>query len=113
MSSDRTPRISANDIQLLDLARVSDLGAGSYTSRAYKKVRTLIADSEKLLAEKEETGVLSEDSETEARRLIQRFCHLKLNGKIRFMHAQAIYNLFVALDETDSELFQKFKNMLP
>lgn len=109
----RTPRISANDIQLLDLARVSDLGAGSYTSRAYKKVRTLIADSEKLLAEKEETGVLSEDSETEARRLIQRFCHLKLNGKIRFMHAQAIYNLFVALDETDSELFCRFKNMLP
>ena len=109
----RTPRISASDIQLLDLARVSDFGAGSYTSRAYKKVRTLIADSEKLLAEKEEKGVLSEESEKEARRLIQRFSQLRLNGKIRFMHAQAIYNLFVALDETDGELCQKFKNMLP
>lgn len=109
----RTPKISANDIQLLDLARVSDYGAGSYTSRAYKKVRTLIADSEKILAEKEEKGVLSEESEQEARRLIRRFSELKLNGKIRFMHAQAIYNLFVALDETEGEMFQYFKNMLP
>ncbi|MBQ6191910.1 MAG: KOW motif-containing protein [Bacteroidaceae bacterium] len=109
----RTPRISACDIQLLELAKVSDSGAGSYTSRAYKKINTLISDSENMLAEKEERGALSEESASEARRLIKRFSQLQLNGKIRFMHAQAIYNLFVALGDTDNEVCQRFRNMLP
>lgn len=109
----RTPRIPANDIQLLVLAKVSDSQVGSYTSRAYKKVRVLISDSEKLLEEKETEGRLSEDSEKAARRLVMRFSQLKLSGKIRLMHAQAIYNILLALGETESELFQRFKNMLP
>ena len=108
-----TPRISADDIQLLVLAKVSDSQAGSYTSRAYKKVRVLTADSERLLAEKEEKGVLSEESAAEARRLITRFSQLQLAGKIRFMHAQAIYNILLALGDTESELFMKVRNMLP
>lgn len=109
----RTPRISADDLQLLDLAKVSDSQAGSYTSRAYKKVRGLISDSERLLAEKEKMGCLSELSRKEAQRLILRFSQLELGGKIRFMHAQAIYNILLALDETEGELFLRYKNMLP
>lgn len=109
----RTSRIPASEIQLLDLARVADNQAGSYTSRAYKKVRVLIADSEKLLAEKEKAGVLCKSSECEAHRLIMRFSQLQLSGKIRLMHAQAIYNLLLAMGETDSERFYRFRNMLP
>lgn len=109
----RTPRISANDIQLLDLAKVTDSQGKSYTSRAYKKVRVLIADSERLLAEKEMHGVLSESSVSEARRLILRFSQLNLGGKMRLMHAQGIYNILLALGETESELFFHFRNMLP
>ena len=109
----RTPRISADDLQLLDLAKVSDSLAGSYTSRAYKKVRGLTSDSERLLAEMEKTGGLSESSRLEAQRLVLRFSQLELNGKIRFMHAQAICNILLALGDTESELFHKFKNMLP
>lgn len=109
----RTSRVSANEIQLLALAKVTDTQTSSYTSRAYKKVRVLIADSEKLLAEKEKTGVLCQSSEGEARRLIMRFSQLQLSGKIRLMHAQAIYNILLALDETDSERFFRYRNMLP
>ena len=109
----RTPRIAADDIQLLALATVTDSLSGSYTSRAYKKVHVLIASSERFLAEKEEKGVLSEESAREAHRLVMRFSHLQLAGKIRFMHAQAIYNLLLALGETEGEQFQRFKNMLP
>lgn len=109
----RTPRISASDIQLLDLAKVTDAQVGSYTSRAYKKVRVLTADSERLLAEKESAGVLCESSEKEARRLIMRFSQLELSGKIRLMHAQAIYNIFMALGETEGDIFLHYKNMLP
>ncbi|MBR5394092.1 MAG: hypothetical protein IK144_03290 [Bacteroidaceae bacterium] len=109
----RTSRIPAREIQLLDLAKVTDSQAGSYTSRAYKKVRVLIADSEKLLSEKEKTGTLCESSRCEACRLIMRFSQLRLSGKIRLMHAQAIYNLLLALGETDSERFFHFRNMLP
>jgi len=109
----RTPRISPEDLQLLDLARVSDSLAGSYTSRAYKKVRSLTSDAERLLEEKERTGALSEESEKEARRLILRFSQLQLGGKIRFMHAQSLCNILVALGDTESELFQRFRNMLP
>lgn len=108
-----TPRIPADDIQLLFLAKVSDYGAGSYTSRAYKKVRVLISDSEKLLEEKERDGSLSEASRANARRLLTRFSQLKPGGKLRLMHAQAIYNILLALGETESELFLRFKNMLP
>ena len=109
----RTSRISANDIQLLDLAKVTDNQSGSYTSRAYKKVRVLIADSERLLAEKEKTGTLCQSSECEAHRLIMRFSQLRLSGKIRLMHAQAIYNLLLAMGETDSGRFFRYRNMLP
>lgn len=109
----RTPKIAADDIQLLALATVADSQAGSYTSRAYKKVHVLSADGERLLAEKEENGALSEESEREARRLVVRFSQLQLSGKIRFMHAQAIYNLLLALGETESEQFLRFRNMLP
>ena len=109
----RTPRISVDDLQLLSFAKVTDSQAGSYTSRAYKKVHVLSDDSERFLAEKEEKGILSEESEKEARRLVRRFSQLQLAGKIRFMHAQAIYNLLLALDETENEQFLKFRNMLP
>ena len=108
----KIPKITADEIQLLALATV-DNQSGAYTSRAYKKVHVLFADSERLLAEKEEKGVLSETSAEEARRLIKRFYQLQLLGKIRFMHAQAICNLLLALGETESKLFQRFKNMLP
>lgn len=109
----RTPRIFVDDLQLLDLAKILDTQAGSYTSRAYKKVRGLMDDSERLLTEKEGMGVLCESSAKQARRLLLRFSQLKLSGKIRLMHAQAIYNILLALDETEGELFQRFKNMLP
>ena len=109
----RTPRLPAEDLQLLDLAKISDNQNASYTSRAYKKVRSLTSDSERLLAEKERTGCLSEPSRMEAQRLVLRFSQLELYGKIRLMHAQAIYNILLALGDTESELFQKFKNMLP
>ena len=109
----RTPRISGSDIQLLDLARIADTQTGSYTSRAYKKMRVLTADSERLLAEKESSGTLSESSLAEANRLMLRFSKLELTGKIRFMHAQAIYNILLSMGETDSERFFHFKNMLP
>ena len=109
----RTPRIPADNIQLLVLAKVFDSQAGSYTSRAYKKVRVLTADSERLLAEKEEKGALCEESAEEARRLILRFSQLQLAGKIRFLHAQAIYNILLALGETESEMFFHFRNLLP
>lgn len=109
----RTPRISANSIQLLDLAKAADTQGKSYTSRAYKKIRILIADSERLLAEKEKLGALSESSEQEAQRLILRFYKLKLGGKIRIMHAQAIYNILLAMGETESERFFHFRNILP
>lgn len=109
----RTPKIAADDIQLIDLARVTDTHGKSYTSRAYKKVRVLISDSERLLEERERQGTLSEASENEAKRLILRFSQLKLGGKIRLMHAQAIYNILLALGDTKSELFTHFRNMLP
>ena len=109
----RTPRIPVDDIQLLSLAKVSDSQLGSYTSRAYKKVRVLTGVSEKLLEEKEAWGRLSEESEREAHRLVMRFSQLKLSGKIRLMHAQAVYNILMALGETESELFSRFRNMLP
>ena len=109
----RTPRLSADDIQLLSLATVTDSPSGSYTSRAYKKVHSLTTDSERLLQEKEQQGSLSETSAAEARRLLLRFSRLQLNGKIRIMHAQAICNLYIALDDTDNEEFQKYNNMLP
>lgn len=109
----RTPRISANNLQLLDLAKVTDGKGKSYTSRAYKKVRTLIADSEKLLEEKKSQGFLSESSQLEAQRFVKRFSSLQLSGKIKTMHAQAIYNLLIALGDTESDLFLRFKNMLP
>ena len=109
----RTPKIAADDIQLIDLAKVTDTRGKSYTSRAYKKVRVLIADSERLLEEKESQGTLSEASEHEAKRLILRFSQLKLSGKIRLMHAQAIYNILLAIGDTTSELFTRFRNMLP
>ena len=109
----RTPRISADNIQLLDLAKAPDSQGKSYTSRAYKKVRVLIADSERLLEEKEDTGTLSEQSLAEANHLLLRFSQLNLTGKIRVLHAQAIYNILVAIGETESERFLRFKNMLP
>ena len=109
----RTPRIAADNLQLLVLATVTDTQSGSYTSRAYKKVHVLFSESERLLSEKEEKGALSEASADAARKLVKRFCQLQLAGKIRVMHAQAIYNLLLALGETDSEMFLKFKNMLP
>ena len=109
----RTPKIPADNIQLIDLARVTDSQGRSYTSRAYKKVRVLTADSERLLKEKEANGTLSEASQYEAKRLVLRFSKLELSGKIRFMHAQAIYNILLALGETKSELFMKFRNILP
>ncbi|MBQ9293762.1 MAG: hypothetical protein IJ219_02390 [Bacteroidaceae bacterium] len=109
----RTPRVSADDIRLVSLAKVSESQYGSYTSRAYKKIRVLMEDSEKLLEEKETRGSLSQESETNARRLVMRFSQLKLAGKIRLMHAQAIYNLLIAIGDTESDLFMKYKNMLP
>ena len=109
----RTPRVPASAIQLLDLAKAADTQGKSYTSRAYKKIRMLTADSERLLAEKEKTGALCESSEQEAQRLILRFSKLQLGGKIRLMHAQAIYNLLVAMGETESERFSHFRNILP
>ena len=109
----RTPRVSASSIQLLDLAKVADTHGKSYTSRAYKKIRILTADSERLLAEKEKTGTLCESSMQEAQRLILRFSQLQLGGKIRLMHAQAIYNILVAMGETESERSFHFRNMLP
>ncbi|MBP5392513.1 MAG: hypothetical protein J6Y59_01695 [Bacteroidaceae bacterium] len=108
-----TPKVPVDDIQLLEFAKVSDSQSGSYTSRAYKKVRVLTSDSEHLLAEKQREGALSEESEKEARQLILRFSQLQLAGKIRIMHAEAICNLLTALGETESEQFQKFKNILP
>ena len=109
----RTPRISASDIQLLDLAKSAESQGKSYTSRAYKKVRVLIDDSERLLAEKEKLGELSETSKEEANHLLLRFSQLNLGGKIRLMHAQAIYNILLAMGDTESEQFLHFKNMLP
>ena len=109
----RTPRISADDIQLLDLAKAPDSQGKSYTSRAYKKVRVLIADSERLLEEKEEHGTLCESSVVEANRLLLRFSQLNLTGKIRILHAQAICNILLAIGETESERFFRFKNILP
>ena len=109
----RTPRIPVDDIQLLSLAKTTDNLSGSYTSRAYKKVRVLMADSERLLAEKEKEGKLSETSHAEAVRLLTRFFRLRLGGKIRLMHAQAIYNLLLATDETDTDRFRRFSGMLP
>ena len=109
----RTPRISAEDIQLLDLAKAPDSQGKSYTSRAYKKVRVLIADSERLLEEKKKQGALSEASMAEANHLIRRFSQLSLTGKIRILLAQAIYNILLAMGETESERFFRFKNMLP
>ena len=109
----RTSKISAENIQLLDLAKAPDSQGKSYTSRAYKKIRVLIADSEKLLEERKRQGMLSQRSQEEALRLIRRFSQLKLTGKIRLMHAQAIYNIFTALGETENDLFVRFRNMLP
>ena len=109
----RTPRISASNLQLLDLAKVADIHGKSYTSRAYKKIRILIADSERLLAEKEKNGSLSEASQQEVQHLILRFAQLQLGGKIRLLHAQAIYNILLAAGETNSERFFHFRNMLP
>lgn len=109
----RTSKISADNIQLLDLAKAPDSQGKSYTSRAYKKIRVLIADSERLLEERKRQGMLSQSSKEEALRLIRRFSQLKLTGKIRLMHAQAIYNIFMALGETESDLFVRFRNILP
>ena len=108
----RTPKIPADDIQLLAFAKVSDSQSSSYTSRAYKRIRMLAATSDRLL-EEVERGALSQESEKEARRLLMRFGQLELTGKIRTMHAQAIYNILLALGETESEQFVKFKNRLP
>lgn len=109
----RTPRIPASSIQLLDLAKAPDTQGKSYTSRAYKKIRMLTADSERLLAEKEKTGTLSDMSKEEAHRLLLRFSQLQLGGKIRFMHAEAIYNILLAVGEIESERFFHFRNLLP
>jgi len=108
----RTPKIPADDIQLLAFAKVSDSQSSSYTSRAYKRIRMLAATSDRLL-EEVESGALSQESEKEARRLLMRFGQLELTGKIRLMHAQAIYNILLALGETEGEQFVKFKNRLP
>lgn len=108
----RTPKIPADDIQLLAFAKVSDSQSSSYTSRAYKRIRMLAATSDRLL-EEVERGALSQESEKEARRLLMRFGQLELTGKIRIMHAQAIYSILLALGETEGEQFVKFKNRLP
>ena len=108
----RTPKISAEDIQLLAFAKVSDAQSSSYTSRAYKRIRMLMATSDRLL-EEVERGALSKESEEEARLLLMRFGQLELIGKIRIMHAQALYNILLALGDTESEQFVKFKNRLP
>lgn len=108
----RTPKIPADDVQLLAFAKVSDSQSSSYTSRAYKRIRMLAATSDRLL-EEVERGALSQESEKEARRLLMRFGQLELTGKIRIMHAQAIYNILLALGETEGEQFVKFKNRLP
>ena len=108
----RTPKIPADDIQLLAFAKVSDSQSSSYTSRAYKRIRMLADTSDRLL-EEVERGALSQESEKEARLLLMRFGQLELTGKIRTMHAQAIYNILLALGETESEQFVKFKNRLP
>lgn len=108
----RTPKIPADNIQLLAFAKVSDSQSSSYTSRAYKRIRMLAATSDRLL-EEVERGALSQESEKEARRLLMRFGQLELTGKIRIMHAQAIYNILLALGETEGEQFVKFKNRLP
>ena len=108
----RTPKIPADDIQLLAFAKVSDSQSSSYTSRAYKRIR-MLADASDRLLEEVESGALSQESEKEARRLLMRFGQLELTGKIRLMHAQAIYNILLALGETESEQFVKFKNRLP
>lgn len=108
----RTHKIPADDIQLLAFAKVSDSQSSSYTSRAYKRIRMLTATSDRLL-EEVERGALSEESEREARLLLMRFGQLELTGKIRTMHAQAIYNILLALGETEGEQFVKFKNRLP
>ena len=108
----RTPKISAEDIQLLAFAKVSDAQSSSYTSRAYKRIRMLMATSDRLLEEMERDA-LSKESEKEARLLLMRFGQLELIGKIRIMHAQALYNILLALGDTESEQFVKFKNRLP
>ena len=109
----RTPRIPGSDIQLISLARAGETGSGSYTSRAYKKVRVLMSESERLLEEKEKRGGLSEKSRSEADRLIVRFSRLELTGKIRQMHARAICNILQALGETEGRRYSHFRNMLP
>ena len=77
-----------------------------------EKVRGLTSESERLQAEKESRGVLSEKSKEEARWLVLRFASLELNGKIRMMHSQAICNTLIALDVTESEQYQRFKKRL-
>ena len=78
-----------------------------------EKVRGLTSESERHQAEKESRGELSEKSKEEARRLVLRFASLEQNGKIRMMHAQAICNILIALGDTESEQYQRFKNRLP
>ena len=109
----RTPRIPASAIQLISLATITDTTSGSYTSRAYKKVHVLLEESEHIVEEKEQEGQLSEETEKEARRLVRRFSELQLSGKIKYIHARAIYNILSALGETESDLFVRFRNMLP
>lgn len=109
----RTPRIPAEHLQLLELARIHDSTGNSYTSRAYKKISMLLQDSERLLEEKNTAGELNEASLAEAQSLILRFSELHLNGKIKLMHAQAICNLLTSVGETDSKRFLRFKGMLP
>lgn len=92
-----TPSIPAENIQLLELAKVTEGMSNSYTSRAYKKLRTLIEDSESLLSERKANGMLCQSSCELAQRLLKRYSELSLNGKMRAMHAEAICNLKFAI----------------
>ena len=105
----RTLDIEPENIQVLEfakapspiVARNMQIGTdkkASYTSRAYKEIKSLLQLSKEHLERYRDQGILSEEEYLSAQILFRRYSALQLTGKLREQHAEAMLNLKKALE---------------
>ena len=103
----RTLDIEPENIQLLEFAQAPTPSASSrystkhttYTSRVYKEIKKLLAESQTLLQTYRQQGILNEVDYLLANRLYRRYSLLQLTGKLKEQHAEALQNLQIALEK--------------
>lgn len=106
----RTLDIEPEHIQLLDFARerapkaiTASLKSGTaptqaYKSRAYKQIKSLLTESRLILQQYQKQGILSPEDYLSTTLLHRRYSALKLTGKLKEQHQEAINNLKTALE---------------